>query len=145
MTQGNKKYIGMKKIFIAIITIVTLANGSVYSQAARNVWSKEQANEWYAKQGWVRGCNFIPSTAINQLEMWQKETFDPITIDRELGYAEGIGLNATRVFLHHVAWQVDPSGFKSRMKQYLTIADKHHIKTLFVFFDDCWDENYAAG
>lgn len=145
MTQENKKYFGMKKIFIAIITIVTLANGSAYSQKARDVWSKEQANEWYAKQGWVRGCNFIPSTAINQLEMWQKESFDPITIDRELGYAEGIGLNVMRVFLHHVAWEVDPVGFKNRVKQYLTIADKHHIKTMFVFFDDCWDENYALG
>ena len=145
MTQGFKKYFGMKKILIAIITVVTLANGSAYSQKARDVWSKEQANEWYAKQGWVRGCNFIPSTAINQLEMWQKATFDPVTIDRELGYAEGIGLNAMRVFLHHVAWEVDPSGFKNRINQYLTISDKHHIKTLFVFFDDCWDENYAAG
>ncbi len=145
MTHINRKYFGMKKILIAIVTIITLTNGNAYAQKERHVWSKDKANEWYAKQGWVRGCNFIPSTAINQLEMWQKETFDPTTIDRELGYAEGIGLNAMRVFLHHVAWEVDPSGFKSRMKQYLTIADKHHIKTMFVFFDDCWDENYAAG
>ena len=135
----------MKKILFVLITVMCLTNGNAYSQKERVVWSKEQANAWYAKQGWVRGCNFIPSTAINQLEMWQKETFDPATIDRELGYAEGIGLNAMRVFLHHVAWEVDPSGFKNRMKQYLTIADKHHIKTMFVFFDDCWDENYATG
>ncbi|MEO6584359.1 MAG: 1,4-beta-xylanase [Ferruginibacter sp.] len=135
----------MKKILIAIVTIVTLTNGNAYAQKERDVWSKEQASEWYAKQGWVRGCNFTPSTAINQLEMWQKETFDPATIDRELGYAEGIGLNAMRVFLHHVAWEVDPPGFKDRMKQYLTISDKHHIKTMFVFFDDCWDANYASG
>lgn len=127
----------MKKILIAFITIISLTNGYAYAQKERDLWSKEKANEWYAKQGWVRGCNFIPSTAINQLEMWQKETFDPVTIDCELGYAEGIGLNAMRVFLHHVAWEVDPSGFKNRMKQYLTISDKHHIKTMFVFFDDC--------
>jgi hypothetical protein len=93
----------------------------------------------------LRGSNFIPSTAINQLEMWQAATFDPKTIDRELGYAQSIGFNAMRVFLHHVAWQEDPSGFKNRMKEYLTIANKHHIGTIFVFFDDCWNDTYHAG
>ncbi len=44
-----------------------------------------------------------------------------------------------RVYLHSVAWKQDPQGFKSRMKRYLNIASKHGIKTLFVFFDDCWN------
>ena len=48
----------------------------------REVWSKEQANEWYKQWGWLRGTDFIPSTAINQLEMWQAETFDTATINR---------------------------------------------------------------
>lgn len=77
--------------------------------------------------------------------MWQAESFDPVTIDRELGYAESIGLNCMRVFLHHLAWEVDKEGFKKRMNTYLTIANKHHIVTMFVFFDDCWNENYHAG
>ena len=118
---------------------------NVTAQKERAVWSKEKATEWYSKQGWLRGCNFTPSSAINQLEMWQKETFDTATIDRELGFAEGIGLNVMRVFLHHLAWETDKEGFKKRMDEYLAIADKHHIKTMFVFFDDCWDENCAAG
>ncbi|MFI5195335.1 MAG: glycoside hydrolase family 2 TIM barrel-domain containing protein, partial [Chitinophagales bacterium] len=100
---------------------------------------------WYAKQGWLRGCDFIPSSAINQLEMWQKETFDTATISRELGYASSIGLNCMRVFLHHLAWQEDPAGFKKRVNEYLVIAHRHHIKTIFVFFDDCWNESYHAG
>ena len=54
----------------------------------REVWSKQKANEWYANYGWLRGSDFMPSSAINQLEMWQAETFDSATIDRELGYAE---------------------------------------------------------
>jgi hypothetical protein len=111
----------------------------------RPVWPKEKANAWYATKGWLRGCDFIPSTAINQLEMWQEASFDPITIDKELGYAESIGLNCMRVFLHHVAWQVDPTGFKNRLDEYLTIADRHHIQTIFVFFDDCWNPTYHAG
>lgn len=135
----------MKKLSLFIFASAFFISFQVNAQSERPVWSKEKANDWYSKQGWIRGCNFIPSTAINQLEMWQAETFDPVTIDRELGYAEGIGLNAMRVFLHHVAWEIDPDGFKKRVNEYLTIADKHHIKTIFVFFDDCWDANYAAG
>jgi hypothetical protein len=111
----------------------------------RDAWTKEQANAWYQTKGWLRGCDFIPSTAINQLEMWQAETFDTATIDRELGWAASIGMNAMRVYLHHLAWEVDTAGFKNRMGQYLSIADKHGISTIFVFFDDCWNPTYQAG
>ena len=111
----------------------------------REVWSKEQAHEWYGKQGWLRGANFLPSTAINQLEMWQAETFDTVTINRELGWAEDIGMNSMRVYLHHLAWEIDQDGFKKRMDEYLGIADRHGIRTLFVFFDDCWNPTYKAG
>lgn len=135
----------MKKLFFILFAVALLSNGNVYAQKERAVWSKEKANAWYAKKGWLRGSNFIPSTAINQLEMWQAATFDPKTIDRELGYAQSIGFNAMRVFLHHVAWQEDKEGFKNRMKQYLSIAGKHHIGTIFVIFDDCWNDNYHAG
>jgi hypothetical protein len=121
------------------------ANAQQSNSVALKVWSAEKANTWYAKHKWINGANFIPSTAINQLEMWQADTFDPETIDRELGYAEGIGFNAVRVFLHSVAWKEDPKGFKERVSKYLAIADKHHIQTIFVFFDDCWNPNAKPG
>ena len=108
-------------------------------------WSAARANAWYQAHPWLSGANFIPSTAINQLEMWQAATFDPTTIDRELGYAEGIGFNTMRVFLHSLAWQQDPAGFKKRVGDYLTLADKHHIGTILVFFDDCWNKDPKAG
>jgi hypothetical protein len=108
-------------------------------------WSKQTADEWYAKQPWLIGCNYIPRTAINQLEMWQADTFDPKTIDEELGWAEGLGFNTLRVFLHDKAWQADPEGFKKRMDEFLTITAKHHIRPLFVFFDDCWNEDPHVG
>jgi len=110
-----------------------------------NRWTIEKANTWYAQHKWINGANFTPSTAINQLEMWQADTFDPQTIVRELGYAEGIGFNTMRVFLHSVAWKEDPKGFKARVNQYLSIANKHHIQTIFVFFDDCWNANAKPG
>src|ERR1700677_3417911 len=108
-------------------------------------WSSLAATAWYAKNPWLVGCNFTPSTAINELEMWQKETFDPTTIDRELGWAESLGFSSVRVFLHNLAWAEDPRGMLDRMDQFLTMADKHHIKVMFVLFDSCWDPNPVAG
>lgn len=115
------------------------------SPASGSVWSAEKANAWYQSHSWITGANFLPSTAINQLEMWQRETFDTVTISRELGWAQDIGFNTLRVFLHSVAWKQDPEGFKSRMDQFLSIADRYHIQPLFVFFDDCWNKVPVAG
>jgi len=121
----------------------------VYAQKAKTqvskVWTPEKANAWYAGHAWLNGADYIPSTAINQLEMWQAGTFDPATIDRELGWAESICFNTMRVFLHSVAWKEDPTGFKSRVNVFLTIAAKHHIQPLFVFFDDCWNKVPQPG
>lgn len=122
-----------------------VGNQSGSEQNPTGRWTLEEAKAWGDQQGWLRGSNFNPSTAINQLETWQAESFDPETIDRELGWAEDIGFNCMRVYLHHLAWQVDRDGFKSRMEKYLTIADGHGIKTIFVFFDDCWNAEYKAG
>src|SRR5271157_704112 len=108
-------------------------------------WSEEKANAWYQQQPWLVGSNYIPATAINELEMWQAETFDPSRIDLELGWAESLGLNTMRVFLHDLLWQQDASGFQKRIDTFLTIADKHHIKILFVLFDSCWDPNPHLG
>ena len=109
------------------------------------VWSVEKANEWYKKYQWINGADFLPSNAINQLEMWQASTFDPNTIDKELGWAQQIGFNTMRVYLHSIAWNEDPVGFKKRIDQYLNIANKHKIKTIVVFFDDCWNKKGYAG
>lgn len=110
-----------------------------------NRWPTEKANQWYAQLPWLVGCNFIPSTAINQLEMWQAETFDPETIDRELAWASELGFNLVRVYLHDLAYEQDPDGFIQRMDQFLHIADAHGVKTMFVIFDDCWLPEPAIG
>ena len=108
-------------------------------------WSIQKANEWYAHQPWLIGCNFIPSNAINQLEMWQADTFDPTTIDRELSWAAGIGFNTIRTFLHDLAWEADARGFKYRINHFLEIASRHGIRPILVIFDDCWNPNPAIG
>ncbi|MCW3089925.1 MAG: hypothetical protein JWP81_994 [Ferruginibacter sp.] len=141
-----------------LFLFVTLA-GDVHAQTSKKqniaatiampssggVWSAARAHAWYQDHKWITGANFLPSTSINQLEMWQAASFDPATIDRELGWAENIGLNTMRVYLHSLAWKQDAPGFKRRMAEYLSIADKHHIKTVFVFFDDCWNKEGKPG
>lgn len=101
-------------------------------------WARERAQEWYAQQPWLVGANYLPSNAINQLEMFQAETFDPALIDRELGYAERLGFTSLRVFLHDLLWKQDPQGFLQRCDTFLGLADKHGIKVMFVLFDSCW-------
>ena len=113
------------------------------TQSAR--WTEKAANDWYAKQPWLVGSNYIPADAINELEMWQAESFDPKRIDLELGWAESLGLNTMRVFLHDLPWQKDREGFRKRIDTFLQIAANHHIKPLLVLFDSCWDPNPQLG
>ncbi len=119
--------------------------GLITAADARDQWTKAQANQWYNSQPWLVGSNYTPATAINQLEMWQPDTFDPTRIDKELGWAEQLKMTTMRVFLHNLLWEKDPQGFKQRMNVFLTIAAKHHIKPLFVLFDSCWDPDPRTG
>jgi len=129
----------MKYLFSIIISFFSIV---AFGQA---IWSKEKANAWYKQQPWYVGANFLPSTAINQLEMWQAETWDPVTINRELGFAAAIGMNVMRVYLHDLAWVADAKGFKKRINEFLSIANKHRIKILFTIFDDCWNPDPVIG
>jgi hypothetical protein len=123
-------------VTISILTMIALC-ASAFSQTAR--WSEQKANDWYVHQPWLVGSNYVPKSAINELEMWQETTFDPADIDKEFGWAETIGMNTMRVFLHDLLWQQDAPGFRRRIDQFLAIASRHHIRPLFVLFDSCWD------
>ena len=101
-------------------------------------WTPEAANLWYSKQPWYVGANYIPASAINTIEMWNAETFDPVVIDTELGWAQAIGMNAVRVGVHQIPWNKDPGACAKRMNTFLRIADKHKLKVMFVLFDSQW-------
>lgn len=137
----------MKKLPMSLLVMFLWIhiNCNTVPERGYSRWSVEKANRWYQKQAWLVGCNFIPSTAVNQLEMWQAGTFDQETIDRELGWAASIGFNTVRVYLHNLAWEVDPDGFKKRINQFLEVADKHSICPMFVIFDDCWNDHPKIG
>src|SRR5579863_1101644 len=128
---------------LALVIFVVVP--SLFCVASDKPWTEKRADNWYSHQPWLVGSNFIPSTAINQLEMWQADSFDLPTIDRELGWAESLGMNTMRVFLHNLLWQQDSAGFLQRMEQFLAVADKHHIRITFVLLDSVWDPNPQLG
>ncbi len=130
-----------EKIILFAFLLCTFFTGFAQSK----IWSADKANVWYAKQGWLAGADFLPSTAINQLELWQQASFDTATINKELGWAANIGMNVMRVYLHDLAWKADAKGLKKRMDKFLSIAAKHKIKILFCIFDDCWNPDPAIG
>ena len=123
----------MKRLFIASVLLASAA----FAQSVK--WSEEKANDWYARQPWIVGSNYIPATAVNQLEMWQNDTFDPDRINLEFMWAEQLGMNTMRVFLHDLVWKQDPGGYRKRIDRFLSVAKRHHIRPIFVLFDSCWD------
>jgi len=131
----------MRKL-IQIILVWILLAVTALGQAER--WSEQKARDWYARQPWLVGSNYNPASAINQLEMWQADSFDPKRIDLELGWAEGLGMNTMRVYLHDLLWQ-DSEGFKRRLDQFLSICAKHKIRPIFVLFDSVWDPDAKLG
>jgi hypothetical protein len=114
-------------------------------QIAPQRWTADAANAWYSHEPWLVGSNYIPAYAANELEMWQAATFNPKRIDTELGWAEGLGMNTMRVFLHDLLWKQDSEGFKQRIDTFLRICAKHKIQPLLVLFDSCWDPNPKLG
>ncbi|PCD04620.1 1,4-beta-xylanase [Sphingomonas spermidinifaciens] len=132
----------MKAIVAGLLASISLFAAPA---AARERWTEAEAKAWYDRQPWLVGANYAPASAINQLEMWQADTWNPAEIDRELALAEGIGMNTMRVFLHDQLWEQDAEGFKRRIDEFLTIAARHRIKPLFVLFDSCWDPNPKLG
>ncbi len=135
------------RAFFALSAVVagsiSLSKPVIAQDAGR--WSQEKANAWYAEQPWLVGANFVPSDAINQFEMFQDWTWNPALNDKELGMAEGIGMNTMRVFLQDQLWTSNPEGFKRRLDEFLTIAAKHHIRPVLVLFDSCWETNPHLG
>ncbi|MBV9624782.1 MAG: endo-1,4-beta-xylanase [Acidobacteria bacterium] len=130
-------------IIVTVVALVLSPFNSLFAQSSR--WSDEEAKKWYDQQQWLVGSNYIPENAINELEMWQAQTFDSAQIDKELGWAEGMGMNTMRVFLHDLLWQQDSAGFKQRIDRFLEIASRHRIRPVFVLFDSVWDPYPRLG
>jgi hypothetical protein len=126
-----------RTVLIFALLLFCVLHISLAQENIKGKWSKEESWSWYEKAGPLKGFNFLPGTAVNSTDMWQAETFDPKTIDKELALAKKAGYNSARVFLQYLVWNDDPEGLKKRINKFLAIADKHNITTMFILFDDC--------
>lgn len=101
------------------------------------MWTVKQAWEWYDQQPWIVGFNYVPSTAVNSTQMWQKEDFDAALVERELRAAADIGFNACRVFMQYLLWRDRKTEFFEVFDAFLTIAARCGIRVMPILFDDC--------
>jgi len=119
----------MKKSIVLLLVVCTYS--TIAQTPEKDRWSNAKATTWYAKQPWLFGSNYNPASAINQLEMFQKDSFSPEGIDKELGWAEALGTTTARVYLHDLLWE-DKEGFTKRLDQFLDICAKHKIRPMLV-------------
>ena len=131
-------------LLLALLLTLTMSQAKAVDDVPGR-WSAARANAWYAAQPWRAGCNYITSTAVNPLEMFQPDTFDLPTIDREMGYAQSLGFTTVRVFLNNLLWQQGSADFLARLDQFVATADRHHVTVMFVLFDSCWDPYPQMG
>src|ERR1700710_907670 len=102
----------MKKLLIGISLFLLPSTRSLVSaQQIDRRWSEQKIWNWYNKQPWYCGFNYIPAYAINYTAMWDKTTFDPVAIDKELALAEGLGMNCARAVLQFAVYEDDPVYF----------------------------------
>ena len=133
------------RIHAAAVALAAAAVLALLQPAAAQRWTEERANAWYASQPWLVGANYAPAYAVNQLEMWQPDTFNLTAIDRELALAQDLGFTSLRVFLHDLLWRDDAAGLLERMDQFLGVASARGIGIMFVLFDGVWDPYPVAG
>lgn len=131
-----------RNIEILLLTVAVLSVGPASVQAVdqgdiSGRWSTEKACQWYQEAGAIKGCNYLPRSAVNMTEMWQAPTFDPKTVDQELGWAQEAGYNSVRVFLQYLVWKDDADGLKKRIKTFLALANEHNISVMLILFCDC--------
>jgi len=100
-------------------------------------WTAERANAWYEQQPWMAGANYVPSDAVNNVEMWRKETFNPGLIRKELTWAAQAGINSLRVFLSYHVWKHEGDAFLDTFEAFLRIADECGHTVMPILFDDC--------
>lgn len=126
----------MRKSITTTFLALLLVSGLNCANATER-WSVEKAQAWGAASPWFCGTNFIPSTAINYTAMWDKTSFDPKTIEDELALAERTGFNCVRCVLQYAVYAENPRRFIKTLDKFLDICERHNIKAMPIFFDDC--------
>ncbi|MCP4377215.1 MAG: cellulase family glycosylhydrolase [bacterium] len=127
-------------LVLLLLSVVTLC----FSEAeARDRWTTQEAWDWYDAQPWMVGANWLPSYAVNPIEVWQADTlvpaantFDLDHIKGEFDIAQNTGMNTLRIFMSYEVWKADRNNYMTRVEQVVDAADKRGIKPMFVLWCD---------
>lgn len=123
-------------------------------------WTMEQANEWYSRLGWLRGCNFIGSDCANRLDMFQSYKADEKlkTAERELALCQKIGFNTVRIWANFDVYYAEPEEYMEIFERYISLCAKYGQKVMVVLTHEedlprgekfepkpMGEQNYALG
>ncbi|RYF86781.1 MAG: hypothetical protein EOO00_12940, partial [Chitinophagaceae bacterium] len=125
----------MRKTITCLCIVLACIKG--LSQDSTLRWSEQKAWDWYNKQPWLCGFNYIPAYAINYTAMWDKTSYDPVAIDKELKLAASTGMNVLRAVLQYAVYEEDPAYFIKTLENFTGICAKNNIKFVPALFDDC--------
>jgi hypothetical protein len=73
----------------------------------------------------IRGANYCYAEYGGHSGMWNH--YSPAITERDLGYAQRIGINQIRCFLAYQAYQNDPNQFRRNLVHLVRAADQHGI------------------
>ena len=75
----------------------------------------------------IKGFNYTQPNAVHDREFWKNYSHD--IVDRDMGYAERLGLNSARIFLSYQAYRSDPDRFIADVRDFIRTAWKHGVST----------------
>jgi hypothetical protein len=125
------------RCYYCLIILLFISTYATLAQENEARWTETQALNWQKNQPWYCGFNYIPGYAVNYTAMWDKSTFDPKAIDKELALAESIGMNSLRAVLQYAVYEDDPEYFLNTLDTFMDICKKYNIKFMPTLFDDC--------
>lgn len=81
----------------------------------------------------IRGTLYLPARAYNTYQMWNE--YDRAVIERDLGYAARLNLNAIRTWLSYEFWAEDSDAHGDAIDHFLSAAADRGIDVLFGLFE----------
>jgi hypothetical protein len=81
----------------------------------------------------VRGAIYLPARAFNFYQQWAN--YDREVIERDLGYATRVNLNAIRTWACYEYWEEDPEAHGERLEHFLDAADQRDLRVVLSLFD----------
>lgn len=81
----------------------------------------------------IRGALYLPARAYNTYQMWS--AYDRGVIERDLGYAARLNLNAIRTWLSYEFWQEASEEHAAAIEHFLSAAEARGIRVLIGLFE----------